>query len=149
MYQMLIRLYQLFIAGTLQILGVLPSTADTVSAAAVTVTASASAWTWGSYAQIVSAAGNTSVSKVVGLTLENFVVANNAAIQGEIQIATGGSGSEVVFATVPITSDFYSFPFSQMIQSGTRIAARLRTSGTTAATIDVKLQTLTGTNIFS
>lgn len=134
------RIFDLLIDTGSLVYGVLPTSADTVAAAAVQLTAAAAAWTWGVYAQIAATVGTADV-QIVGVTLESFV---GAATQGEVQLASGGAGSEVVFATVPIVGAVYWLPSPVKIPSGTRVAARYRTATGAADNVSVKLLTRSG-----
>lgn len=120
---------------------VIPTSADTVAAVAITTTAAAGAWTWGNYAQIAATVGTADV-QLTGLTLENLVGA--AGLQGEIQIASGAAASEVPLVTVQLARAQIDFDTPIRIPSGTRVAARLRTSTGAADTVDVKLNAKTG-----
>lgn len=121
--------------------GVLPTSADTVAAAALTLTAGAATWTWGAWVEVLSAVGNTAARRITGWSLENFV---GAASQGEIQIGTGAGGAEIVKGTYQPVGATKDFPTPLMIPTATRIAARYRTSTGVADTVDIKLNTELG-----
>lgn len=121
--------------------GTLPTAADGVAAAAITLTANGVAWTFGAWAEIVSAAGNTANRQIWGITLENFV---GAPSQGEVEIGTGAGGAEAAFCRLPAVAGFYPLPKPRRVATGTRIAARYRVSNAAADTVDVKLCSLTG-----
>ncbi len=121
-------------------IGVLPTSADTVAAAAVQLTAAAGVWTWGAWAQIVAAAAVD--QQVTGVSLENFV---GALAQGEVQIGTGAGGFEAAIITVPITAPYFSLGNSgPFVTAGVRVAARYRTSTGAADNVSVKLVTRLG-----
>ncbi len=139
MRQMIARIFALLVNSGAITHNVYPRSADGSAAAAVTLTAHATAWTAGSYAQIV--ASSVADAWLEGVTLENFV---GAASQGEVEIATGGAGSEVIIATVQATAASYRWDKASFIPAGTRIAARYRTSTGAADTVDVKLNVAEG-----
>jgi hypothetical protein len=135
-------LYNLFVKPVAVRLGVFPTSADGVAAAAVTITSFAAAWTVAVlWTQIVAAVGVTVNTQIIGLTLENFV---GAPSQGEVMIGTGAVGFEVEVARVPAASGYYSFARPVLVLAGTRIAARYRTSSGAADSVDGKLLTATG-----
>ena len=116
--------------------GSAPSTANPLkttasgSGSSTSLSAGASAWTDGSYAEIV-ASTSTDIA-IVGAV--QFATTNG--ISYEIDLATGGSGSETVVATLRdqdggITDGepFVTwFPAPLSVASGTRLASRLRAS---------------------
>ena len=125
---------------------VLPTSADTVAAAAIALTANAGAWTWGLWAEIVSAANNGADRQITGFTLE-LPVFGIASAQGEVQISTGAGGAEAdppSIGTFPVVAASYTLPKPIRVPAGTRLAARLRTSSAAADTLAIKLLTLTG-----
>lgn len=141
MLLMIRRLFLLLVRPTFTRLGVLPTSADTVAAAAVLLAAAGGVWTWGAWTQIVAAVGVTADTLVTGLTLENFV---GGPSQGEVGIAIGAGGFEVELARVPAASGYYTFPSALLVGTNTRVSARYRTSTGIADTVDVKLLTAAG-----
>jgi len=141
MFAYIRAIYNRLVATIAIVYNVYPRSATTVSAAAVTMTATATAWVYGSYAQIVAATAAS--CQFMGFTLENFT---GAASQGEVQIATGGAGSEVVFGTWQVTVPEGIILTGLNIPVGTRIAARYRTSTGAADTVDIKVNVLEGGN---
>lgn len=142
MLEMIRRLVRLLISSTALVAGVLPTSADTVAATAITLTAAAGAWTWTVlWTQIVTAVGLTADTQITGFTLENFV---GGAAQGEVAIAIGALAAEVEIGRWPIVAATYVLPRPIMVHAGTRITARYRTSTGAADTVDIKLTTLTG-----
>lgn len=135
------RIFALLFAATALRLGVYPTSADTVAAAAVTITSAAGAWTWGAWGQIVAAAGVTAETKITGFTLENFA---GAVAQGEVAIGSGGVGAEVELGRRPIAMADYEFPDPLYVPAASRLVARYRTATGAADTVDVKLLTETG-----
>lgn len=140
MLAMIRRIFLILVDSRALTPGVLPTSADTVAAAALTLTAAA-AWTWGVWVEFIAAAANTVDRQITGLTLENFV---GAASQGEVQIGTGAGGAEVVEGTWSVVSHYYTLPNPIRIPPATRIACRYRTSTGVADTVDAKLLTQTG-----
>ena len=141
MLLMIRRLFMLLVRPSFTRLGVFPTSADTVAAAAVTLTAAAGIWTWGAWIQIVAAVGVTADTQVTGLTMENFV---GAPSQGEVGIAIGAGGAEVELARVPAANGYYTFPAAILVNAATRVSARYRTSTGIADTVDAKLLTAAG-----
>lgn len=135
------RIFNALVGTSLIRHGVFPTSADTVAAVAITLTALAVAWSAGAWAQIVAAVGVTADTQIVGFTLENFV---GAASQGEVMIGIGGAGVEVEIGRYPAAAAAYYFNKALYVPSGTRIAARYRTSTGAADTVDIKLLTTTG-----
>jgi hypothetical protein len=121
------------------VLNVYPRSAAGVSAAPVTLTATATAWTYGSWAQIV--ASSVSNCTLAGFTLENFVGAQS---DGEVQIGTGGAGSEAAVATFDCVAAQRDIRLGPYIAAGTRIAARYRTSTGAADTVQIKINVVEG-----
>ncbi len=134
------RIYQLLVGSSRLRLGTLPTSADTVAAAAITLTSAAGAWTWGVWAQIAASVGTADV-QLAGLTLENFT---GVASQGEVEIGTGGVGAEAAVARVQIANGGGLLPHGILIPAGTRVAARYRTATGAADTVDAKLNVTTG-----
>jgi len=112
-------------------------------------TINAAAWTWSAYAQLVASTPSDFVASFAALSFTAIVqVAGAGALQsinGELELAIGGAGSEVAFATIPIayaayellpgasTQVFFAvgrdYPLApKFIPSGSRIAARGRIS---------------------
>lgn len=143
MLLMIRRIFNLLIGSDALRQTVLPTSADTVAAAAVGLTANAGAWTWGAWAEIVSAVNNTADRQITGFTLELPVFGIPDA-QGEVQVGTGAGGAEAAIGTFPVVVPNYTLPKPVRVPAGTRIAARLRTSSAAADTIAIKLLTLTG-----
>jgi len=141
MTQWLRRVFNALIESVDLRYGTFPTSADAVAAAAITIAAAAVAWTFGAWTQIVAAVGVTVDTQIWGCTLENFV---GAVAQGEVEIARGGVGAEVMLVKVPIVGAVYTFPKPVFVPVGTRISARYRTSTGVADTVDVKLLTTTG-----
>lgn len=139
MMNLIRAIYNALVGSTLVTHNVYPRAADGAAAAAVTLAAAAVAWTWGAYVQIVAA--TIGDSQVEGISLENFV---GAASQGEIQIAQGGVGAEIAFATIQSTNANKDWAKGTRIPAGTRLAARYRTSTGAADTIDVKVNVVEG-----
>lgn len=115
---------------------VVPSAAPGVDPAA-----HATAWNSGAYSQI--SAGIADAIYIVGIKFTS----TGAAVEAEIDIATGGAGSEVVvgttasgFITGAGTTNPVYFPYPIAVAASTRLAVRGRssTNGIVAAT-DVKL----------
>jgi len=138
----LARLFNAFIRTDRVRAGVFPTSADTVAATPITLTAAAAAWTWGSWAEIVAAAGVTAEQLITHIDIEDIVAAPGA--EGEIQIGVGGAGSESAIGTVTINEAQPNFPMALHVNNATRIACRLRTSTGIADTCTVKLRTQTG-----
>ena len=115
-----------------------PSAADSV-----TTYSAASAWTSGSWYQLVAATG---ADIVIGAIVVACVTTGVG--EWELDIAKGGAGSEVVITTHRgYHQSFASGPCTKALRialnnvaSGTRIAARLRTSVGAGAGLPVKLQ---------
>ena len=141
MLRLIRRIYRLIIDTTLVRYGTLPTSADTVAAAAVTVTSAAAAWTWGLWAEIAATVGTADVW-LVAVTLENYVGLGD---QSEIAIATGLAGAEVEKVRIQTTVGGLDFTTSPCyIPAGTRVSARFRTNGALANTVDVKLVVKSG-----
>jgi len=105
------------------------------------------AWTWSAYTQLIAA---TTTDFVASLLSMNFIATIQLAgggllqaISGEIELATGGAGSEVPFATIPfalaaievapgastqsIVGCCRAYPIGPtFIPNGTRLATRAR-----------------------
>jgi hypothetical protein len=101
---------------------VLPS-----AAVGVTVTAGGSAWTSGSWAQLRSASGSALV--IVGIVFG----APSASTDFELDLGTGGAGSETVITTLRLNVSNQGMPSVLMlpnpldnVAASTRLAARLR-----------------------
>ncbi len=140
MLSLIRALFNLLIRSVSLVAGVLPTSADTVAAAAVTVTAAAGAWTWGAWTQIAASVGTAPV-QITGFTLENPV---GAAFQGEIAIGTGTAPAGAERGRWPLVAGHYVLPIPFWVAAGAGVVARLRTSTGAADTIDVKLTTQTG-----
>lgn len=141
MFEYVKRLFRYLVRQDLISNGVLPTSADAVAAAAVALTSAGVAWTWGAYAEIVAAASLAVDTQITGITLEDFV---GAPSQGEVQLAIGGAGSEVVEITVPAVTSYLPIVPPVHVNASTRIAARYRTSTGAADNVSVKLLTATG-----
>jgi hypothetical protein len=120
--------------------GTLPTSADTVAAAAVQLTAAAGVWTWGAWAQVALAAVVTTDVQLIGITLENFV---GAASQGEVEIGTGTAPAGAAIARVQVTSAYVDLTNGPRILGGNGVVARYRTSTGVADNVSVKLITKT------
>lgn len=103
------------------------------------------AWTSGAWSQVL--ASTSEDDSIIG-----YLAGSGTAAfwEGEIDIGTGGAGSEVVVATIPVefawtTNVGYSvvlpafLPSPIEIPSGTRVAVRVRSSSTTGRPADIKL----------
>ncbi len=110
----------------------------------VTLTSGIS-WASGSYGQLLAATAATA-----WLTQINFDGQPTGVDDYELDIATGGAGSEVVLATIPYSAPgggaavggewAFTLPAPiSGIASGARIAARLREAGGSAKTQDVAI----------
>jgi hypothetical protein len=140
MYLFIKRIYLLLIGSITLRYGTIPTSADTVAAAAVTATSAAGAWTFGAWAQLAATVGTAAV-QIVGVSLENFT---GATSQGEVEIGSGGAGAEVALIRFNATDGNFRLPNPVIVQAGTRVAARYRTSTGAADTVDVKLVVATG-----
>jgi len=114
---------------------VYPSAAD-----GITPANAGSAWANGAYSQVVA-----STAAAIYVTHVMFGI-DGSSQEVEIDIATGGAGAETVVSTVcysiPNTTDVsvvLPLPFVIAIPTSTRIAVRMRESGTTTTVEDVKL----------
>lgn len=93
------------------------------NAGVVVLSAGGSAWTKGSYSQIT--ASTSEADYLVGIVLSG---ANSADF--EVDIATGGAGSEAVISTIAFTKytnvqgHVVSLPYPIAVGSGVRIAGR-------------------------
>lgn len=141
MMRYLRALFHLLVWPELVVRGTFPTSATDVAAAAVTLTAGVVVWRWALWSQIVAAVGVTAPTLITGLTLENFT---GAASQGEIAIAIGEAGSEVEVARFPAASAYYNVFPGILVNAGTRVSARYRTTTGVADTVAVKLLTATG-----
>lgn len=103
------------------------------------------AWTSGAWSQVV--ASTSEDDSIIG-----YMAATALGIfwEGEIDIGTGGAGSEVVVATIPVENLYTSnvgyntvlpafLPAPIEIPTGTRVAVRVRSSSTTGRPADIKL----------
>lgn len=149
MFEFVRRLLRFLIQSNGLTHGVLPTSADTVAAAAITLTSSGLATAYGLWAEIVSAANNGADRLIWGATLENWtnpggnVVLGTVVNEGSIQIGIGAGGAEVMHARFPISSELVIFPKPVLIQGGNRIAARFQ-SANGANSVDIKLLDITG-----
>lgn len=134
------RIFLLLVRPTLVRYGTLPTSADTVAAAAVQLTSAAGAWTWGAWTQIAATVG-TSDTQIKGITLENFI---GAASEGEVEIGSGLGGFEVALARIQASNGYVTFNPAVLVLGGVRVAARYRTSTGAADNVSVKLMTATG-----
>lgn len=110
------------------------------AAVGVTVTTSTTAWTSGAWAQLRAATGPALI--IVGVVLGG----PNASADYELDLGTGGAGAETVITTIRATCTTTATPAWLMlptplnnVAASTRLAARLRHSGTGAATMTVSL----------
>lgn len=117
-------------------IGTVPTSADTVAAAAVLITANAAAWTWGAWTQLALAAVFATDQHLVGISLENFV---GAATQGEVEIGQGVAPVGVAVARIPITAAYTPFSNGPRLLGGNGVVARYRTATVVADTVDVKV----------
>lgn len=116
---------------------VLPTAADGTA-----LTPSGSAWTNGSYVQFTASTSAAWVLAGIVITPNSF-----SQVDFEIDVATGGAGSETVVASFcgrgsgsgdPRT--FLNLPYLiDNIASGVRVAARIRCSSTSVSPMNVKL----------
>jgi hypothetical protein len=134
------RLYNNSIGSDNLRYGTLPTSADTVAAAAITTPAAGGVWTWGAWTQIALAAVLTVETQIVGLSLENFV---GAASQGEIEIGIGVAPVGAALIRVQATNGQVVLPKAIRVPAATAIGARYRTSTGVADTVDVKLNVVT------
>lgn len=101
------------------------------AASSVSITPSATAWAASAWVQLL--ASTPSASMLLGVVVDTGIAAD-----AEIEIGTGASGSETVIATIPFTCESVTIgmpcilwvPIPINIASGTRVAVRLRKSGT-------------------
>jgi len=140
MMRLIRRIFLLLIGSSAIRHGTLPTSADAVTAAAVTLTSAAVAWTWGVWVTVAATVGTADV-KLLAITLENFT---GAAAQGEVEVGTGLALAEVAVMRIQSTVGGLYFPNGTLIPAGTRIAARYRTSTGAADGVDVKLNVITG-----
>lgn len=114
-----------------------PNAQKVIPAAAVgvTVTASATPWVSGSWAQLRAASGT-------GLVITGVVAAASADGEYELDLGTGGAGSETVITTIRGATDNFGLPEHLMlptpldkVAASTRLAARLRYSVASASAI--------------
>jgi hypothetical protein len=99
------------------------------------LTANASADTFGSYAALATTVGSADVWLCGALIADGSV-----DIDSKVELATGASGSETAKIVMPhngTTDGTWSFPYPLRVPSGTRLAGRVKTGDTTAATNDV------------
>lgn len=141
MFQLVSRIFNAVVRTVGVTIGVLPTSADAVAAAAVQLTAAGVAWTWGAWAQVALAAAVTANTQIIGVSLENFV---GAASQGEVQIGTGTAPAGAAIITIPITSAFTPLPGGPMVLAGVGVVARYRTATGVADNVSVKLVTKLG-----
>ncbi len=111
------------------------------AAAGISITPSGTAWANSSWAQVIASTGDAIA--VGGITLNP-----GAAVEFEIDIGKGASGSEVVVTTVRGRDENTSYatpktitltPLLDNIPSGTRVAVRLRKAGTSTTAWTAKL----------
>lgn len=104
-----------------------------------------SAWNNGSYSEVV--ASTAQANYVFGLAF-SVQATNTGVIEGEIDIATGAGGGEVVVSTVPYAVDLaisdgfghiVLLPYPIAVATSTRIAVRQRASSTSIEAQNVKL----------
>lgn len=106
------------------------------AAAGIDPAASGSSWADAAWSQVVAGATVTEDVYILGAGWKGS--ANSSACEWEMEIGTGGSGSEVVSGPCfqgqyPGSSNEQSVRFTAypvLVTTGTRIAVRLRTSGT-------------------
>ena len=118
---------------------------------------SGSAWTDGAWSQVVASTAED--DSIIGIIHSWDDMVNAANVESEIDIGTGGAGSEVAVATVPammqqhVGSGGFSstnvqgngdlvtkfFPAPIEIASGTRVAVRVRSSSTTKEPANIRL----------
>jgi len=94
------------------------------------VVTGAGAWTYGAYAQLDASTANA--RQIIGI--------NVVAVTGshQLEIATGGAGSEVVQATLQIDAvGFYQVSIPDT-QSGVRVAARTASKAGGSQTVSLK-----------
>jgi len=112
------------------------------AAASVTVTAGSPAWAGGAWVQLRAASG-------AALVITGLVAGNpSSSEEMELDLGTGGAGSEVIITTLRLFSSTQGFPSHLMlpnpldnIAASTRVAARLR-SATASTTVQVSLMVL-------
>lgn len=114
------------------------------------------AWNNGAWSELTSSTGED--RSVIGVIYGWDAQDNNTLVQAEIDIGTGGAGSETAVSTVPaykqrsMTGSFNSailtgsddhtpvfFPAPIEITSGTRVAVRVRSSDTGLEPADIRL----------
>lgn len=138
--QMLRKLYLALVNTTLVRYGVLPTSADTVAAAAVLIASAGAAWTWGAWTQIAATVGTADLW-LYGYSLENFV---GAASQGEIQIGFGTAPLGTALVTIQSVVAGAGLPRPIRVPAGLGVVARYRTSTGAADSVDIKLNTMSG-----
>ena len=109
---------------------------------AITVTADASGWTYGPYVEIIPASTITDYFDIHFVNITQI----SAVDEYQLDIATGGAGSEVSQACVSFErSTNFSQEGSQSIQTpvlaaNSRVAVRLACKSTNARTVNIKLE---------
>jgi len=122
------------------------------------------AWNNGAWSEVVSS--TSEARSVIGIIYGWDAQDNNTLVAAEIDIGTGGSGSETAVTTVPAHkqrsvnglggaavidgSDDHRpvfFPASIEIASGTRVAVRVRSSDTGREPADIRLIYVKGTEL--
>ena len=104
----------------------------------VLVTGAAGAWAFGAYATILPSASSPSTGPWVVDQLH--VRASSAVDYGEIELAYGDAGSEIVFARVPTKNAIGDHPVSSpMFNRQTRISARYASTSGGADTLNVAI----------
>lgn len=111
---------------------------------------SGAAWTSGAWSQVL--ASTSEADSVVGFIWEGEQ-ASQDAFEGEIDIGTGGAGSETVVATLPVIqvagaasslagdniNNPVFFPAVIEVANATRVAVRQRSSSTTREARNIRL----------
>lgn len=86
------------------------------------------AWTYGSYAQIISATDEPSPLILMSHTCSTYLAGN-----GQIALGYGGVGAETVFAELPTPQAakplYYDLPVPILVPGGTRLAAKYANEG--------------------
>jgi hypothetical protein len=100
----------------------------------VDITPNGTAWANSGYAELVSAASNTTVALITGVALYPNGIDGT---ETEIDIATGGAGSETVIATVALMAgsgrNTVNFRSALKVPAGVRLSARMRKAGTSTS----------------